>query len=362
MFDHKHYVPVLQWKRGEYLALRHVFPRDKARMTPLMQLPSTILDRRERSSGGVDERIGLVVGQIVENWESEPMFIDFGLLDDRIRTADGHHPIVRLFEEAHDSGLSLIPVTTLSPEGDYRDALRTVSSARSCGVCIRVSPIEILRDDFTNSIDALLRELNHSVEQVDIVIDFHILRDTPISYGEVLRKLPRVASWRSLTIAGGSFPVDLSHLTVGEHLTPRREWRRWIRLISHSDALPRIPTFADYCILHPVHMIPTGPINYSASIRYATDESWLVMRGQGVFTEDSAGFNQYPANALLLSERPEFCGTAFSYGDQYISEIASQSERTGNAETWLRAGVNHHLTFVVRQIARIFESSAVAAQ
>ena len=159
MFDHKHYVPVLQWKRGEYLALRHVFPRDKARMTPLMQLPSTILDRRERSSGGVDERIGLVVGQIVENWGSEPMFIDFGLLDDRIRTADGHHPIVRLFEEAHDSGLSLIPVTTLSPEGDYRDALRTVSSARSCGVCIRVSPIEILRDDFTNSIDALLREL-----------------------------------------------------------------------------------------------------------------------------------------------------------------------------------------------------------
>lgn len=81
-----------------------------------------------------------------------------------------------------------------------------------------------------------------------------------------------------------------------------------------------------------------------------------------MFTEDSAGFKQYPANAFLLSERPEFCGTAFSYGDQYISEIASQSERTGNAETWLRAGVNHHLTFVVRQIARIFESSAVAAQ
>lgn len=44
MFDHKHYVPIIRWKQGERIALRELFPEDKVRLTPLIQLTSDAID------------------------------------------------------------------------------------------------------------------------------------------------------------------------------------------------------------------------------------------------------------------------------------------------------------------------------
>jgi hypothetical protein len=42
-------------------------------------------------------------------------------------------------------------------------------------------------------------------------------------------------------------------------------------------------------------------------------------------------------------------------GDDYIWRIGSRQDmRTGNPSTWLRAGINHHLTFAARQIPATF--------
>jgi hypothetical protein len=82
------------------------------------------------------------------------------------------------------------------------------------------------------------------------------------------------------------------------------------------------------------------------------------MRGEGVRNDDGPGFAQWPANAKLLCGRPEYCGADFSDGDGCIRERSILGGKTGNAETWLRAGINHHLTFVVRQLARMADSVA----
>ena len=39
MFDHKHYVPILRWKRAERVALRDLPYADKLLMTPLVEIP-----------------------------------------------------------------------------------------------------------------------------------------------------------------------------------------------------------------------------------------------------------------------------------------------------------------------------------
>lgn len=78
------------------------------------------------------------------------------------------------------------------------------------------------------------------------------------------------------------------------------------------------------------------------------------MRGEGVFNTNGPGFAQFPANAQLLCDRDEFYGASFSYGDQYIEEMGSQFDKPGNAMTWLRAGINHHLTLVVNQVSNLF--------
>ena len=39
MFAYDHYVPILRWKGGEKLALRDLFPKDRSKITPLLEIP-----------------------------------------------------------------------------------------------------------------------------------------------------------------------------------------------------------------------------------------------------------------------------------------------------------------------------------
>ncbi len=57
----------------------------------------------------------------------------------------------------------------------------------------------------------------------------------------------------------------------------------------------------------------------------------------------------------MLMLRPEFRGPAFSWGDCYVKTLGSNPDggRTGSATTWLSASVNHHLTYVARQVAQV---------
>jgi len=84
------------------------------------------------------------------------------------------------------------------------------------------------------------------------------------------------------------------------------------------------------------------------------------MRGEDVFKRDGPGFEQWPAQAILLCDLPEYCEETFSEGDKYIRQMSLQRKQTGNVVTWLRAGINHHMTFVVRQLASLHGTSIAA--
>jgi hypothetical protein len=96
---------------------------------------------------------------------------------------------------------------------------------------------------------------------------------------------------------------------------------------------------------------PVAVPNFSASVRYTIEEEYVVLRGEGVLNESGPGYGQWNAWAALLIERPEFFGQAFSAGDQYIVEHATDSRSTGSAQSWLQAGFSHHLTATALQVA-----------
>jgi hypothetical protein len=81
------------------------------------------------------------------------------------------------------------------------------------------------------------------------------------------------------------------------------------------------------------------------------------MRGEGLQNPDGPGYAQYAAHAKLLYQRSEFSGKEFSYGDLYIDRLRNRLDGKGSAETLLRAGINHHITLVVNQIANLFGTS-----
>ncbi len=94
----------------------------------------------------------------------------------------------------------------------------------------------------------------------------------------------------------------------------------------------------------------------SASIRYTTDEHWVVARGRNI---QQYGSSQYRDLSQRLTNMPDvFNGAEFSAGDRYMKDCADGTEGFGNPMTWRWVGTNHHLTFVVRQLAKTFEVSA----
>ena len=220
-------------------------------------------------------------------------------------------------------------------------------------LCLRFFREDLYSEGLDSKVTTWLSSHNADPSEVHVILDLRIVGSLDQSYIHTYGKIPLLDKWRTITIAGGSFPKDLQGLSVGEHLLPRLEWQRWKEMVGVRPS--RIPTFGDYATLHPFLQPAVSGMNPSASIRYTTEDHWLIMRGEGLRNEGGPGHAQYPANAQLLMEHQEFCGREFSFGDKHIYERPINKHKPGIPMNWVTVGVNHHLTFVVRQIASLFD-------
>ncbi len=338
------YIPILRWKRAEQDALRDLFPSTKSRVTPLIEIPEIRIVE--------PAMLRTCASSVAMAWGDAPFYFDFGkhLPNVSMKTVNA------FYSKARDIGLAVIPVTRLAGSIECQQALAKAIEEDKRGVCIRVFREDLGRTDLGLTLKELMRALQQDEGQVDVVIDLKIFRPGDANLGGLLHALPNLNHWRTVAIVAGSFPKDLTGLDVGQHELERKEWTAWNTAIRNHD-LTRIPSFGDYTILHPILSDPIPGMNISASIRYTAWDYWVVMRGQGLRNKRGAGYAQYPANAELLTMRGDFSGSWFSAGDRYISEVAIKKDRTGNPTTWLRAGINHHVTFVVDQLKKIFGRS-----
>lgn len=341
MFSANHYVPLLRWKLAEMGALRTLPAQDRERITPLIEIIP-----RDFGTGRptLNEVTRNKAKQIWGHWGKTAAFVDLGLLP----SARAPQVTDCLCECAQEMKLRLVPVVAPDRSRRAMAAVRRFHKQRDSGVCLRVDGCALDQP----SVDLTLRHLAITPGECDLVVD---LKGESRDLATLCSDLPHLSGWRSFTLLQGSFPQDLTGIPVGRYLIPRSDWANWSRYHASAPAGHRLPTFGDYTIQHPHFKEPPGRANFSASIRYATTNHWLIMRGEGVFNKTGPGFAQWPANAILLRDEPEYCGATFSYGDDYIDERASHPEKSGNAGTWLRAGINHHIVFVLRQLADLHE-------
>jgi hypothetical protein len=346
MFDHNQYFPVLRWKGAERAALRQLAPGIRNQITPIIEFVP-----REFEDKSLPATLGDKAKQIAQNWGwRDVLFVDFSLLGDG-RAAQA----VPVFVQGADQyQLRAGLVTSLSQSPDLWRAIQTALASDNRELCLRVNAYELRRASSQRAIHELLARYARQPSEVHLAIDFQAIRDPLPSLGTWLGGVPDIDDWRSLTVIAGTFPKDLTHLEKNtQHTLPRSDWLAWRDCA--TSAAGRIPSFGDYAIQHGVFEEREGKLfNFSASIRYTSRESWVIMRGEGVQNEDGPGYAQWPAWAQLLCEREEFCGPEFSYGDGYIYTMSRQLTRTGTAKAWLTAAFNHHLTFVVRQIRNTF--------
>lgn len=350
MFDSCHYVPVLRWKRGERWALRQVATQDRKWITPLVEMvPSDFDLGRRRRPVSTHRVLVTAVDDLESAWGSRPIFLDLHLLSAELRS-NNLTMWGAITKQLQSRELHIIPVCSLDPESsaDAVQAVRTLGT----GAALRVSAHELLRADLNARVRSILGRLAVVPEQVDVVVDVGVTGELALPAAELCARIQHLRNWRTLTLLAGAFPPDLTGLTPGVRVLPRHDWTAWCDLRTAGD-LDRLPAYGDYTVQHAKYREPPLGANFSASIRYSADKHWIVMRGEGVRNQGGGGYDQWPANAMLLVDRPEYLGPDFSAGDAYISERARAPERTGNAETWIRAGINHHLTLAARQLASL---------
>lgn len=364
----RRYVPILKGKQGELNALREMNPQELAGAFPLVEVidGATVEDRSR------DDVIAAALRKIQNAWTRgrPPLRIDAadleseGDADDRGTGWSTDTPAIRvLVDRLAADGISTIPTVRLTDPPAVFRALAESCARDGHGVLVRVTPNDL--DDSVLPLDRLvearLEDLQIGApELVDIVLDFGAIPDENslalasrlgrYLVGDLTRQ-----PWRTVAVAGGAFPSDLSGVqahTIGT--LPRLDKQLWQNL--NRLQLDRPLDFADYAVSHP--LLPVGgAFAAPPQLRYTTDDAWLVMKGR---RQDRRGHQQFfdICRAIVEREGPRF-SPELSWGDGRIWSAAMSTEvpiiGTGNASTWRSIATSHHVAWVVRSLRALGE-------
>lgn len=371
----KNYIPVLRWKKAERDALAGLDTKTRESITPLFEL---IMPAPKRDKGDYNKILSdskavlqdnVLPSTINELNKCCPMdstaFVDVHLIDGELRATT----LKQILDGSASAQATLIPVTHIIPvvSTDADMATRSVAveyaTSSDNGLCIRIDRYNLDDDNLAQVITDFVVRNKLDISKTDLLIDLGIVSesDDASSVSAQLAKLPSIGNWRTLILSGGAFPRDLSEFEKHSHnQVVRHDWRVWNTLRNAS--LSRVPYYSDYAIQHPIFYGQIPGTNTSASVRYADEQQWEISRGEGLRNKDGAGHQQYPALAQLIIGQNYFKGADYSAGDKYIAERAVDSTKTGNPTTWLKAGLNHHLTLTARQLATVDESAKTDEQ
>jgi Beta protein len=353
MFDSRHYVPIIKSKAGELWALGNIRADSLEITTPLLE----ILPPRLRKRGPqveIAKHVDTICKDIRGVWDIRyPIFLDTLPLDQ-----DAARGLDRFFKMARKQSLRGIPVTSIARSPEYQTVLQQVVATDKEGCMVRLS-VKDFRDKtiLQKALDQLLAFTGVKSDQVDILLDYGF-RSEGSEVLQFLRlhipQLPYLEEWRTLSVASGSFPKSLLHVTERDKWRelPREEWEAWVMALTSTQPLPRRPAYSDYGIRDPGSPAERG--SPSANLRYTCDNYYLVQRGAQVIREHGA--RQMPEMCRSLVQRKEFSGADFSAGDAEIAELATKADSLhtspGNPQQWTQWGMSHHFEFVASQIRK----------
>ena len=356
---HNDYVPVLKFRQGEYQALFRLRAAQKEHIVPLFEVTPPEYDfELEQPAKSIDDHLRKFGARVETKWGVRPALVDAGLLDPHERMFDGAHPLVSLFADLRDREANCIPVTALTRDGAYQDAVREIAADDQAGACLRITLDEAADGDFADNVESLLEVIGLPLDELDIVLDLQSPNFEPLEGLATLvsgiLEAEIFDNCRSLVLASTAFPSSLGEVPLGNATLPRSEWLLYKAIVDGADEGVRRPAFGDYAIAPPE--LITGDMRLlkpSASVRYTIEGAWIIQKGRNV--RDN-GFGQYQGLCKIVADDPRFLGTGFSIGSSYIHGCGHGTESTGNLTTWRWVGTNHHLAKVVHDLAIFYAS------
>jgi len=350
-FTSNHYVPILKVKRGEKAALRALASPVAARITPLLE----IVERKPNKVPTLNKHFDTAFKDLADSVSQfTRCFLDVRELhnDDPTAASDA-------FLRAAVEGIAFTPVTGISRSHDVVAAM----AYRGTGIAIRITRQEFEQPLLAARIAHFLTLHSIQPESVDLIVDLGAVENM-IAYGiaaltaAFLPNIPHPQRWRTLTISGCAFPKSMGG--VGKHshlLVDRAEWIAWRDwLYAGRAGLQRLPTFSDCAIQHPTGVEDFDPLKMqvSASARYGTGDSWLLVKGES--TRQVAPSVQFPVIARKMTSGTlsgYFQGAGHCSGCASILAAAAGAPKLGSAESWRRLGTIHHMTMVANDLGAL---------
>ncbi|MFC1482071.1 hypothetical protein ACFL6E_07505 [Candidatus Neomarinimicrobiota bacterium] len=365
-----HYVPVLRWKKGELDALKDLEPLRRNSIMPLIQPvgydlhPELIKVPIEKMSERYFELMGKKVDALYKSWGQNPIFVDGEYLEVLGRLIDTKYMVDVMLYHCREKGIPVVPITGLGRSPLYQESIQSNIRIDSNGTAIRTNINELSNGSFSSQLMSLMRTNYVSPSNVDIILDLGLMHkaENQVDISQFLPLIPLLHEWRSLIMIGGSFPKDLGGLSLGRNKVPRIDLNYWQNSVKISPNIGRIPTYGDHATQHPV----IGPIvNFppSASIRYASEGYWLVMKGQAPSRRapgEAKHSHQYCGHCVLLVGLPEYSGPHYSAADKFIFDKQYDYEHPGSTTNWVSVGVGRHIAMSIDQVSKVVGVPAVS--
>ncbi|MGH3906177.1 MAG: beta family protein [Pseudonocardiaceae bacterium] len=344
------YLPVLKGRQGELTSLADIRPVTRRAIVPLVEIVPGPLDDEPTVRAVVDKTI-----RKLKVWSGSRLLLDTGWLPGDIQLPGGVDVLGYATAAAAAAGIEATPVVRLNgAELARRGARRHTESEDGIAVRLNVEDMDEDPEDLEEALTALLRRLGRTPAEVDLLLDLGpVDGDVAARAGarlvrDVLHDLPEPEAWRGVVVLAGAFPADLQAVqpwTLGE--LPRRDATLHDRL--RRRPLPRVPTFGDYAVTHP--LLVTGPAFPAApQLHYTASDQWLVLKGR---RNDPEGHEQFYRVCEAIAQHPEFAGAALGKADARIAD--PRRNGPGNASTWRAIATTHHLDYLVHRLTTLGE-------
>ena len=354
--DSGKYVPVLKWRQGEYQALLSLKPDVKEKVVPLLVIPPREYDfEEERMKKTVHEHVETFPKRLFSKWGGRLALVDIHQsLEDE--TMDDGRPVIDfILREASSQGCSVRAVVGLSKSPFYLNCVRLFIADSKDGVVLRVKLDELLMPTVSSELEILMGAIGVSWGEVDLVVDlvepanFEPYGAFSKAIAGAISKVKGCKACRSLIFVGTS--LKLVSVKKPGATQKRHEWALYPLLRTEIEKVAYAPSFGDYTIESPSFIsMDMRKMKPAGKIVYTIVDSWLVPKG-GAFRKNEIQMIDH-CKAIIASGH--YSKSIFSKGDERIEQVANKLNNCGNLTTWKWVGVNHHITYVVRQLSSLY--------
>jgi len=327
------YIPILRWKQGERIALLNLAAPTRAKVTPHIVIT--------QSQFGAAE---VVAKQIGDAWGKTKFYLD---ASDLPGTA-AKHSLDDIRAKAKAIGLLIVPSIKLNAPSEYTAAATRAVKSDDRGIALRISLAQL------TSAASWTPSWSFPKGETDLIVDLSSSASNVLALGQsvhtAFQSLHQAKAWRSVTMAGGNIPANLSGYAVGLTALPRAELKLWWSL--QKAGLPYDLHFGDYAVIGPDATTEgiEGPVPINA--KYSLIDDFAVFhgvktKGPGSKPRDQQ-YRSYANQIVKLAKRNAL---AHCWGDKMIDAIAaSPTSAPGSPASWVSYSVNRHIELTISQL------------